>query len=211
MTYQHNAWAGRLPHFLASRLKPRQWVTGLCLARDDRSGPDSGAMRILPVNVSYGTEGRLGFLLLSALLTLGAAAAPRAAPPDGGAWVEVFTTTHHAGTGQKTVGLDASLDVMTDLQLYELDGIQRITAELSEGLPANRDDAQRLVLHRLQGLDDPTQARLKRAATGLARALQYGIDRYPAVVFNGKGVVYGVSDLQVALNHYRTWRSGGNP
>ena len=29
--------------------------------------------------------------------------------------------------------------------------------------------------------------------------MQYGIDRYPAVVFDGEAVVYGVTDLTVAL------------
>ena len=35
--------------------------------------------------------------------------------------------------------------------------------------------------------------------------LQYGIDRYPAVVFDGRVVVYGVTDLVEALDRYEAW------
>ena len=38
--------------------------------------------------------------------------------------------------------------------------------------------------------------------------MQYGVDRYPAIVFNGEAVVYGLTDLSNALDHYRTWQAG---
>ncbi|MEA2093693.1 MAG: DUF1525 domain-containing protein [Pseudomonadota bacterium] len=43
---------------------------------------------------------------------------------------------------------------------------------------------------------------------GLARALQYGIDRYPAIVFDGQLVVYGVTELGQALHQYYHWQGG---
>ena len=46
---------------------------------------------------------------------------------------------------------------------------------------------------------------VKNAAIGLAKAVQYGIDRYPAVVFDGRVVVYGVTDLVEALDRYEAW------
>jgi len=49
------------------------------------------------------------------------------------------------------------------------------------------------------------------AATALAKAMQYSIDRYPAVVFDGEIVVYGVTDLTVALEQYRVWHTGRRP
>ena len=54
-------------------------------------------------------------------------------------------------------------------------------------------------------------AAVQNAAVGLAKAMQYGIDRYPAIVFDGKAVVYGLTDLNSALDHYRTWRAGVQP
>jgi len=48
----------------------------------------------------------------------------------------------------------------------------------------------------------------KDAAIGLAKAMQYGVDRYPAIVVNGTAVVYGVTDLVDAAARYETWRRG---
>ena len=45
----------------------------------------------------------------------------------------------------------------------------------------------------------------KDAALGLAKAVQYGVDHYPAIVFNGTAVVYGVTDLVEAVQRYDTW------
>jgi integrating conjugative element protein (TIGR03757 family) len=54
---------------------------------------------------------------------------------------------------------------------------------------------------------DPEQLdALQRAASGLLKAAEYGIDRYPAVVFDGHAVVYGVTDLYDAVRHFETWR-----
>jgi len=41
------------------------------------------------------------------------------------------------------------------------------------------------------------------AGEGLALAhLQYQLDRYPAIVFDGMAVIYGVTDLAVAKRLY---------
>jgi len=47
---------------------------------------------------------------------------------------------------------------------------------------------------------------MQRAAIGLTKALQYGIDRFPAMVFDGQCVVYGVTDLGQALHRYHLWQ-----
>ena len=47
---------------------------------------------------------------------------------------------------------------------------------------------------------------MKHAALGLARAVQYGVDRYPAIVFNATAVVYGVTGLVEAVQRYDAWR-----
>jgi len=35
------------------------------------------------------------------------------------------------------------------------------------------------------------------------------VDRYPAIVFDGQAVVYGVTDVETALAHYQKWRQEG--
>jgi len=96
------------------------------------------------------------------------------------------------------------------LRVYELDSINRLEATLSQVLTADPGEAERIVLQRIQDLEARERARMGRAAIGLATAKQYGIDRYPAIVFDGEAVVYGVTDLQAALQRYRRWREGGN-
>ncbi len=50
-------------------------------------------------------------------------------------------------------------------------------------------------------------AAIQNAAVGLAKAIQYGVDRYPAIVFGGEVVVYGLTDLSPALDHYQAWQA----
>ena len=98
-----------------------------------------------------------------------------------------------------------------ELQIYQLDGIQRFEAKLSSNLPTDPDRSKQIAVQRIQQLDEQTMAAVQNAAVGLAKAMQYGIDRYPAIVFDGKAVVYGLTDLNSALDHYRTWREGTRP
>ena len=52
------------------------------------------------------------------------------------------------------------------------------------------------------------RSQLQHAATSLATAVQYGLEKYPAIVFDGELIVYGLTDLSTALMHYRRWRAG---
>lgn len=120
--------------------------------------------------------------------------------------IEVFTTTDSPVTREAEPTQPDS--GVIDLQIYELDGIQRIKTNLSKGLTADPERSRRVVLERIQRMDDAERARMQRAAMGLARALQYGIDRYPAIVFDGEAAIYGVTDVHAALQRYRQWREG---
>jgi len=111
--------------------------------------------------------------------------------------VEVFTTSE--------------LPIFTDLkanrvELYEIDGIKRLEAQLSRGLPGDPDAARRQAIERVTHVDEGRMQQVQRSAVGLSKAVQYGIDRYPAVVFDGDAVVYGVTDLAEALHRYRQWQ-----
>ena len=41
----------------------------------------------------------------------------------------------------------------------------------------------------------------------LTAARRYGIDRYPAIVFDARAVIYGETDLRQALRRYARWGS----
>jgi len=90
--------------------------------------------------------------------------------------------------------------------VYEIDGIQRFQAFLSQDLPGDPEAAKQTALKRVGQLDAGQKESIRRAALGLAKASQYGLDRYPAVVLEGRAVVYGVTSLADALDHYRQWQ-----
>ena len=119
--------------------------------------------------------------------------------------IEIFTTTD-----QRITAIDRFAVEHMDIafQIYKLDAIKGLEDTLSEGLSADPDKAKRLVLARLQQLNKGTRSQLEHSATALAKAVQYGVEKYPAMVFDGELVVYGLTDLAVALMHYRLWRSG---
>ena len=122
--------------------------------------------------------------------------------------VEVFTTTDSPIADEAGINRQA-LRGEEEFHVYELDGIRSTEAKLSEGLPADPEQSKRVVLQRFQELRQEDRTWMQRAANGLAKAMQYGVDRYPAIVFDGQAVVYGVTDVQTALAHYRVWRREG--
>ena len=93
-----------------------------------------------------------------------------------------------------------------ELRVHTLDAIENLEDELSTGLPADPRSAKRLALARLTHLSKDTRAQLQHAATSIATALHYGIEQYPAIVFDAEFVVYGLTDPFRALEHYRRWR-----
>ena len=120
--------------------------------------------------------------------------------------IEAFTSVKYPfvdarGIGNKTHG--------PDITVYEIDGIESIERDLSIDMPADPEKAKRIALYRIQHMDGQTRTKMQMTAQGLAKAMQYGVDRYPAIVFDGQAVVYGVTDVQTALAHYRTWRREG--
>lgn len=124
--------------------------------------------------------------------------------------VEVFTVTDREVVGQGAIRINEQIENV-DLHVHELNGIQLVEAELSRDLTANPDQSRYIALQRIQVMDDQVRSRLQRSAIGLAMAMQYGVDRYPAIVFNGEAVVYGITDLHVAIARYQEWRAEDRP
>lgn len=115
--------------------------------------------------------------------------------------VEVFTTQNGRPTRRPS-------QMQAEVRVFVLDGIQQLETKLSHSLPANRAMAQRVVLNRLQRLDREWQKSVKASAEALMRAQELGVQRYPAIVFNERWVVYGLTDLDAAIVHYHGWRGG---
>jgi len=109
---------------------------------------------------------------------------------------------------------NARMPVATDVPgltvpvtVYDLDAPARAQAELSAGLPARETAAMVEAKRRLAALSETDKTAIRTSFEGLLKALAYGIDRYPAIVFDeGQAVVYGQS-LKQALVYYRRWRN----
>ncbi len=127
------------------------------------------------------------------------------AAPQGGGPVRVEVFAGHDRPMQAGRGAD-SPSVSIDLEVYALDGIERFEAILSEQLPTDPNAARQAAMARIPPRDSAEVKQVERTAVGLVRAAEYGIDRYPAIVFDGHAVVYGVTDLREALRHYRVWQ-----
>ncbi|MGH8650660.1 MAG: TIGR03757 family integrating conjugative element protein [Gammaproteobacteria bacterium] len=110
--------------------------------------------------------------------------------------IEVFTTA-------RTPIARASTPAV---RVYHLDLPTRIEAELSASLPQDREAATQLASAALQGTWRKSAETLTHAYRGLLKARRYGLQKLPAMVFDGQAVVYGVIDPEQALGDYRHWR-----
>jgi len=128
------------------------------------------------------------------------------ADPGGPARIEIFT--HMGGPVANVAAARQQLGDPSRVQYFTIDAQARLDAALSEELPPDPEEAREIVLERIQRLDRSQLARaLQKSYEGLLRARRYGIDRIPAIVFDGgESVVYGVTDLQAALRLYHQHR-----
>lgn len=107
--------------------------------------------------------------------------------------IEVFTTSAIGIVGQDY-----------GAEIFEIDGLDALARELSDGLPTDPAEAQQQALQRISELGDALRRRAGQATEGLSRAQRYGIKKIPAVVFDdGRSVIYGLTDLNQAIEIYR--------
>lgn len=93
--------------------------------------------------------------------------------------------------------------------VYVMDRIDQLQQTLSKDLPSDPDKAKQVVLARFQRMDAQLSSELENAAKGLVQAMHYNINRYPAIVFDGNAVVYGVTDVDAATQPYQRWQKRG--
>lgn len=89
--------------------------------------------------------------------------------------------------------------------VYVVDGLAQFESAPSQDLPTVADAAKAKALRRIGTLNEARIAMANNAAMGLAKAVQFGVDRYPAIVFNSTAVIYGVTDLVDAIQRYDAW------
>jgi integrating conjugative element protein (TIGR03757 family) len=84
-----------------------------------------------------------------------------------------------------------------------------LNAELK--LPTNPALAIPLAKDYLQAHQAELAQRILPTYEGLGKAINLGISHYPALVFNGQAVIYGVTDVQQGLRLYQHWQQGVSP
>ncbi|WP_407280362.1 TIGR03757 family integrating conjugative element protein [Aromatoleum evansii] len=94
-------------------------------------------------------------------------------------------------------------------RVYHVDGMERMTAPLSAGLPSDPVQAEAVARRRFEALTDTDRQAIGASAQGLTAAMQYRLAKVPAIVFDGAAVVYGVENVDQARAIYRTWRARG--
>lgn len=118
--------------------------------------------------------------------------------------IEVFTDSRHFATPILPRGLAVNLST------FDLSAPDRLSESLSAGLPNDPVAAEALAAQRINA-NPALENQLKGAWQGHGLALDYGITRVPAWVFNGEAVVYGNVPLTEALGHYQRWQQGKTP
>ena len=94
------------------------------------------------------------------------------------------------------------------LKIFDLDAVSALEHDISVGLPADPAEAKRVTAQRMSTLTPDRVLRFARAYQGVIQAKRYGLTMFPAVVFNGgHSVIYGETDLAVALGLYHAWKA----
>lgn len=91
--------------------------------------------------------------------------------------------------------------------ILNLDSVSQVEGRLSKGLPANETLATAEFHRRVESIGQAQiESSLRDAYQAVGAAMVYQLDRYPAVIFDERVVVYGLTDLSQALEKYRQWR-----
>lgn len=104
---------------------------------------------------------------------------------------------------------DAYKGYIPKLTILNLDSVSQIESRLSQGLPANEKLATAEFHRRVEAIGKTKlESALRGAYQAVGAAMAYRLDRYPAIIFDERVVVYGLTDLSKALEKYRQWRLG---
>lgn len=92
---------------------------------------------------------------------------------------------------------------VANVKTYDLSAPEKFEDALSEGLSSDPAIAQKQAKQRIEQRGNQIQKQLQTAYEGALKAMQYNIDKLPAIVFNkGQHVVYGVNDVNKAVSLY---------
>lgn len=124
-------------------------------------------------------------------------------------YVLTFVSTSVAAETVEVFRLSTQPDFLNSAgtTMYIVDAMNILTQRLSVGLPANQTEAARIAMQRINALTPQDKQAMHSASTAQIRAAEYKITKTPAIVFDGKAVLYGMNDVEQARVVYRAWRA----
>jgi len=119
-------------------------------------------------------------------------------------FIEVISSDSFPVTGIKALQQQG-----LSVNVYNLDDGKRLVAQIGANLPNNQNAAKNVLQQRFKEMGDKqVKAQFIQAYQAVTLSTQYGLTRYPAVVFNhGESVVYGETNLVQALRLYQQWKA----
>lgn len=90
-------------------------------------------------------------------------------------------------------------NIPNDARIIVLDDSIKLHVTLSDNLPNDPIEAEQVVKARLTALGNSYQQTLQQALQDALEAYQLGVLKIPAVIQDNRYVVYGESDVSVAL------------
>lgn len=93
--------------------------------------------------------------------------------------------------------------INSEFVIYSIDDVNNFEEKISEGLSADQEEAKQQVKDRYESMGKEKMSQLiVKAYKAKMLTLQYRLQKYPAIVFDDKYVVYGEFNLNTALNKY---------
>ena len=93
-----------------------------------------------------------------------------------------------------------------EINVLSLDAVFEMEEQLSQNLPANEAKARNLIEQRFKDIGrGQLEADIRNAYRAVGIAMKYGVNRYPAIVFDHQAVVYGLADVAAATSLYLAW------
>ncbi|MBD9534192.1 TIGR03757 family integrating conjugative element protein [Comamonas sp. CMM01] len=85
------------------------------------------------------------------------------------------------------------------LKVYRLDAMAQIGQQITQQLPAGEEQAKLYMQQHEAQIRAKYKSQIVNAANGMSLAIHYKLDRVPAVVINRSSIIYGVSDVNQAV------------
>lgn len=99
--------------------------------------------------------------------------------------------------------------IKVPVNVRQIDRLYKLEMELSTGLPANEEKASQMAAERIGRLSkSQVLSMYSETAEALTMARTMGVTKVPAVVFNGRWIVYGLDPLQAHAQFARLAKEG---